>query len=164
MRSLLNVLISATILFLPLNLWAFEELHIAYVSISNVSEDLDGADLDGVKVAYVIWYQDHAPGLFLSGGLEYVETNSNDSVMRATVSLSTIIAGKGRFGFALKPILGFEYNDLDRSGFGVVTGGGIEVGFRPSARSQIALEYNWFKSIGGEDSQQVGLGFRWSFW
>jgi len=128
-------------------------------------EDLGSEDVEGGKFAVVIWWDDHAPPMFASAGIEYVQADGGGWITRITGSFSILSfpGGGSRWSLVLKPIVGFEYNDFDDSGFGALAGAGGEFAIRPTRRTQVVLEYNWFKNFGGDNSQQLGLGFRYSF-
>lgn len=167
MRIVARFFVPFTVLFLNVagsRLMA-EDFYSAkrYGSLSALSESVEHEDFTGGKLAYVLWWDDHAPPLFFSAGLEYL-TGDPGWVTRTTAALTVLVGPGGRrLSAALKPIVGIEYNDADGSGAGAVAGAGAELVLRPTSKTQVAAEYNWLKSFGGESSQQVGLGFRYSF-
>lgn len=165
MRRALSCLCLTVALLVGAPVTAFEEEHTHYLSVSGLSEDRDGADLNGAKIAFVGWWDDHAPPVFLSIGAEYLEGDQSENIARATVALTVIVfPGGKRYGIALKPIVGVEQIDLGESSTDGLWGAGVEFGYRFTGRSQVALEYNWLRNFNGAESNQVGLGFRYSFW
>ena len=135
-------------------------------SLSVLSEPLDSGSREGAKCGYVILNDWHfPPAVYNSFAIEHL-TGQSTRVTRlhSGFGWNTVYPHFKRYSVVFRLILGVEYVDDSRSsGWAGVYGGGLEFILRPSARTQVSLEFNRLDGNRSGVHNQYGLSYRLAF-